>query len=206
MTDSSYGGHVDDPKLQTKLAYWDIFAGDGRFSLTLTEGTPNLITTLGAGTPAIAHDGVAASEQAVLAMDTADEAYGRTTLPWYIDPAYDLHAQLAFQVDEASKSDIDWALWVKRLAAGGESSDAKVSSDGNVAFVAASNTDLGEYVVTERKALDVAGLFTDPTDLMQFAVELDDNGDASADKVGLIFVRFYGTAGLMSSLGVRQAT
>jgi len=196
-------GRFDDEMHHYKLAYEDILYS--QLAYTLTEGTPNLITALGAGPPAISHAGIAASELAGLHFDTADEAYGFWPFPWYMDKTRDVHAQLFFEVEEAAKSAIDWALWLKGLAIGELSSDAKVDSDGNVAFDAAANTSAGEWVATERKALKLADALEDDIGAM-FAVELDDLGDATANKVRLMVVRFYFTAQFADQGGIRQGT
>jgi hypothetical protein len=202
----TFGGTHDDTYLQTKLGR--LTRWYHQMAMTLTEGAPNLITTLGAGTPAIGAGAVAASEQAGLLMDTADEAYGLIDVPGELgmmDMAKDLHAQIICEVHEASKANIDWGLWLKGVANGQLLSDAKVSADGSAAFVAMSNTSIGQIVVSERKALNVAGLFA-ADELIQMAVELTDKGTASADKVSLLAVRFSYTMQFASSTGSRERT
>jgi hypothetical protein len=196
------GGVIDDAAFKSKLPYVDV--PYTALNYTLTEGTPNLITTLGAATPAVLA-GVAASELAGLAMDTADEAYGRLHLPWFADLNHDIMAQLFGLVDEASKANIDFTLHCKGVKAGEAESDAKVSADGSIVYPALSNTGAGEVIKTPIMGLGVGNVFL-LDDYIQFAVTLADKGTATANKVFLTCVRFFFTAALTDPSGVRQTS
>jgi hypothetical protein len=206
-----FEGGIDESAIAMPLGCKTIW--HQQMSLIPVEGTPNILSSLGAGPPGgVIHSGVAAAEQTGLAMDTADEVYGEVDLAelFMLNRGHDLQLQVGFAVQEASKSAIDWAAWVKFIrptkdgTAGEAESDCKVSSDGNVAFAAAANTLAGEYVLTEKKALALGTYTTD--DILAFCVELDDKGDATADQVFLKFLRIWYTLTVTGTTGHREVT
>lgn len=203
MANDGIGGSVDDQGLQTKL---------GCVVMPYQEMSLVSGASLGNGVPVVAANGVAASEQAGLAMTTDDEAYGRLDLrgkPWWRDPERDILAEILYGIEEASKSNIDWGLWVKGVAVGEASSDAKVSADSNLVFPAISNTAAGEVGNTARLGLGLLqGVDNElkDDDHAEICVELLDVGDATAEKVFLLAVRFWFTVQFSHASGVRQLT
>lgn len=198
-------GAIDDAAMQMGLGRKTIWYN--QMSLLAVEGTPNILASLGAGTPDISEAGVAAAEQAGIKMDTADEVYGRVDLKELdFNPNFDMLGQVVYQVGEASKSGIDWLLSIKGVANLAAESDAKVSPDGLATFAAGSNVNAGAIVTTEMRAFGLtAGVLADD-ELLQIAAELDDKGTATADNIWLIAVRLWFTRRLESARGVREMT
>lgn len=176
--------------------------------VTLTDGTPNLITGLGSGTPTVAAEIEAGLEITGIPLDDADEVYYLVDVPAELglaDLDKDLHLELVFTSNKATAhANIDFKAFAKGMALGAALSDVLSTPDCSVVFPAQS-------VATTRKIckamMPLAGAAKFKADeLLGIVVELDDKGDGAADETVLISARLWYTPEICHPTGVAQST
>ena len=199
-------GYFDEVDMQYRRWCKVFYHND--FHTILVEGTPNLLNGLGAGTPSVLANSVAASELAAVALDSNDEVYCLLDLAeFFVNRETDFSAQLCFEVAGTSETGIDFSMHMKGIVAGAAFSDAKSSADKSITFAAAVNTLAGELVITERRSFgfkkgSTHELVSD--DMIQFAITLDDKGTAAANEIHLHSVRIFGETKMSSSSGSQE--
>lgn len=179
-------------------------------SFTLTEGTPNLITTLGAGTPAI-KEMAAASEQAGIGLDDNDEVYWKIPFSAYpdFDPDYSIRPEVVFY-DTTAHTGIIFALHVKGVAAGEAVGDCKSSADGTYQWPAFASGGTDVLNALPLADLGVKGKFGSggsvSDKILMVALTLVNKGTASADNIVLDHVALHYTRNEFSPSGMHETT
>lgn len=209
-------GANDKPALQPLRYGYAVMKAPADFDFLLTEGTPNLITALGVGTPG-AVELLAAAEVAGVAMASLDEVYGKIPSldAFFKDwdrvrtaeggPLHsDLQARICFSALNAADTGVDWTLHLKGFAASAVLSDAKSSADGTATF-AAQTTLATALQYTEWRFLDCENALADDEAAIA-AVTLADSGDASADEVKLVGLEFRYTRDPWDPTGIADQT
>lgn len=176
--------------------------------VTLTEGSPNLITGLGAGTPTVAAEIETGLEITGINLDTADELYYLVDVPAELDLAdldKDLWVELVFTSNKATAhGSIDFKAFAKGIALGAVLSDVLSTPDASVVFPAQSVA-ATRKVCKAMMPLGAAGAFKDD-ELLGIVVELDDKGDGAADETVLISARLAYTPEICDPEGVARST
>lgn len=201
-------GLIDDEGMQWKLGCKTLYPADA--AVTLTEGTPNLITTLGAGTPNIAELSVAASELSGFNVDTADEIYWLLDIAgdaWDIDLTRDIHCEIVFDAGtNGSRSGIIWKSYCKGIAANQAISDALVSPDGTITFPTITQPGVASALLkTARKPFLVPNVFA-TDEALAVVVELNSRGTAAADELKFMYARLWYTLSACHASGRAQLT
>lgn len=176
--------------------------------VTLTEGTPNLITGLGAGTPTMAAEISAALEMTGIPLDSGDEIYHRIDVKADFDLAdldLDMWLELVFTtVKSSAHAGIDFKAFAKGFALGASLSDILVSPDKSIVYPAQSVA-VALDIVKAMMPLGAAGTFK-ADEFLGIVVELDDKGDGAANECFLIAERLWYTPEICHSTGVSQST
>lgn len=162
--------------------------------------------TGGSGTPAQVIQLSAAKVHGV-AMDDADEIMWQVDPKshlWMFDLSFDLWAQVLFTHNAAAAdTGIIFIATVKGVADGLAISDAKVSPDAIITFPAKTVAAVASGI--EKTSTQAFNLTTAEKDdfqtdeLLQFSLELDDKGDASANEIFLVGMRIFGTFGAFTT-------
>lgn len=146
------------------------------------------------------------------AMDSGDIVASQVVRPDDVDlgTGLDVRCAIGMQFEEASKSGIDWKATIKGVAHGAARVLATTSPDGSIAFVAESNTSVNEVRETPFMPfglLDSDGINALLDDLIfDLTVELDDRGDATANKIALLYAKLRFTRKLTADGSVRETT
>jgi len=125
---------------------------------------------------------------------------------WYFDWAKDVHAAVLFDSSGgAADTGIIWKVGIKGVAVDEAVSDGAVSADGSTTFDAATISATSDLHKAGPRHLNMPNTIASD-DLAMLWCELDADGDADGDEVGLIAVRLYGTYNPMSGGGWRDKT
>jgi hypothetical protein len=172
----------------------------------MREGLTLTTAALGGGDLAEAQ---ADSELNCLQMTTADTFYWWFDPQgdlWYFDWSQDVHAAVIFK---SSGGDADtgiiWKVGIKGVAVDELIGDGASTPDGSCTLDPATISTASDLHKAGPRHLNMPASIADDEIAMLWC-ELDDDGDASGDEVGLISVRLYGTYNPMSAGGWRDRT
>jgi len=176
--------------------------------VTITDGTPPVLTALGNGTPVVAAELAAALEITGIPLDDGDEIY------YLVDVKSDLHLadlsrdlwlELLFTSSKATAhASIDFKAFAKGFALGEVYSDVLSTPDASVVFPAQS-VSATNLLVSAMMPLGAAGTFADDENL-GIVIELDDKGDGAADETHLMIARLVYTREICHPTGEKQWT
>jgi hypothetical protein len=166
------------------------------------------LTTAGLGGGDLA-EAQADAELNSFRMTTADTFY------WWVDPVGDLWnfdlardiwaAVLYESAGGAADAGIVWKVGIKGVAEGIVLTDGAVSADGSKTFDAETVTATSGVERAGPGHLNMPNTLVND-ELAMLWCELDDDGDAAGDEIGLIAVRLYGTLNFCSSSGQVEQT
>jgi hypothetical protein len=173
----------------------------------ITDGSPPILTSLGAGTPA-SKEVEAGLEITGWLLDDGDELYHELDVKTHLavaDLDKDLWLELVFtSLKSTAHGAIDFKAFAKGMAAGATLTDYLVSPDSSIVYPAQS-------VATTLKLckasmpLNAAGVFKDD-EILGVVIELDDKGDGAADETVLLFSRLWYTPEICDPYGRQLST
>lgn len=203
------GGSIDGEAMQ--LRYRDLVIPYNLFDFAMIEGAPNLRNSLHTGTPSTLEVGDGTLQMHAIMLDSGDIVGAQVVKPDDVDlDGLDIRCALGFQVDEASKANIDWKATIKGVADGAARILATTTPDGSIVFAAEANTSIMEVRETPFMPFDLvssAGVNAIAADLLwDLTVELDDKGTATANKIGLLYAKLRMTRKLTADGAVRETT
>lgn len=205
MPPNGIGGSLDDAAMKWSLG--KLWLPPAVFAVTLTEGTPNLITSVGVQTPAIGELSVAAADLTGFKMDSGDRLTTAINVPAQLgdaDLTRDLALQLFFESGyNGAATGIIWNAAFKGFAAGQIFSDVFTSPDKLVVFP--TQTSLGQSLAdkTPRIGLGIPSTFA--SDLwVGLGIELDNRGQTSADDIRFQGACLYYARSMTSASGVYE--
>lgn len=206
-------GNISDPDMEWKLARVELDIAKAGFALT--EGTPNLVTGLAAGTPTLAAEVLATTHIKGIPLDTSDEIYWYLDVKsalWEMDLLQDFQLGLSLYHTGGADTGVDFTATIKGFAAGAAITDAKVAPDGSITFPAAALTAASFNEIGRKNFGLTSGVFGQHSEHaaadvgVVVTLTLADRGTASANEIHLMAATLYGTRNSCSHALVRQET
>ena len=199
------GGPIDEHGLKLRLKPhvipWN------HFDLLPIGATESPLTSLAAGAPAAAEQGLTTSNLAAIKLTTADIIQAQFDLAeedW--DLSLDLMADIRFScATSTAASGIVFDLFVKGLAKGETYVDPVATFDKQLTFPAYTTAGQNKLEITPRLALGIPGTFAADRKLI-VAVKMTDDGTAAGDDICFTSLVLWGTRAIMSASGVRETT
>lgn len=192
------GGRIGNDNLQSKLKTISLPLDNS--NITVADGV-----SLGVGGQ-LAAGSVAAAEFNVFTCATGDDIYWRIPLKslWDCDFSRDIQAEVFYESSVADDTLISMSVAMKGVAVGVAFTDAKVDPDGTALWTGLVTSAVASAPsTTGARGIGVAGAFATFTDTvfprrrvtedlyLLVAFTMVDDGDASADEIGIIDVLLH---------------